>query len=81
MENLYRDIARRTGGHVYIGVVGPVRPGKSTMIKRIMELLVLPNIFVPILLVADCAIAYSQMKKPQKEEKKQAPANRLQPRR
>ena len=45
------------------------------------QLLVLPNIFVPILLVADCAIAYSQMKKPQKEEKKQTPANRLQPRR
>ena len=45
------------------------------------ELLVLPNIFVPVLLVADCAIAYGKMKKPQKEEKKQAPANRLQPRR
>ena len=47
MENLYRDIARRTGGHVYIGVVGPVRTGKSTMIKRIMELLVLPNMEDP----------------------------------
>ena len=38
MENLYRDIAQRTGGHVYIGVVGPVRTGKSTIIKKIMEL-------------------------------------------
>ena len=47
MENLYRDIAQRTGGHVYIGVVGPVRTGKSTMIKRIMELLVLPNMEDP----------------------------------
>ena len=44
MENLYRDIAQRTGGHVYIGVVGPVRTGKSTMIKKVMELMVLPNI-------------------------------------
>ena len=47
MENLYRQIALRTGGHVYIGVVGPVRTGKSTMIKRIMELLVLPNMEDP----------------------------------
>ena len=47
MENLYLDIARRTGGHVYIGVVGPVRTGKSTIIKRIMELLVIPNLEDP----------------------------------
>ena len=47
MENLYRDIAQRTGGHVYIGVVGPVRTGKSTIIKKIMELLVLPNMEDP----------------------------------
>ena len=47
MENLYRQIAQRTGGHVYIGVVGPVRTGKSTIIKRIMELLVLPNMEDP----------------------------------
>lgn len=41
---LYRDIAERTGGSVYIGVVGPARTGKSTVIKRIMEELVIPNI-------------------------------------
>jgi len=46
MENfdIYRDIAERTGGDIYIGVVGPVRTGKSTFIKRFMDLLVLPNI-------------------------------------
>ena len=45
MENrLYADIARRTGGDIYIGVVGPVRTGKSTFIKRFMETLVLPHI-------------------------------------
>ncbi len=44
MENIYADIAKRTGGNIYIGVVGPVRTGKSTMIKRIMESLVIPNI-------------------------------------
>ncbi len=43
MENLYADIAARTGGNIYIGVVGPVRTGKSTLIKRIMEELVIPN--------------------------------------
>lgn len=42
--NIYRDIALRTGGNVYIGVVGPVRSGKSTFIKRFMETLVLPSI-------------------------------------
>lgn len=42
--NVYRDIAERTQGDVYIGVVGPVRTGKSTFIKKFMELLVLPNI-------------------------------------
>ncbi|QUH20926.1 stage IV sporulation protein A [Alkaliphilus sp. B6464] len=42
--DIYRDIARRTQGDIYIGVVGPVRTGKSTLIKRIMDLLVLPNI-------------------------------------
>jgi len=41
---LYRDIAGRCEGDIYIGVVGPVRTGKSTFIKRFMELLVLPNI-------------------------------------
>ncbi len=47
MDNIYRDIADRTGGNIYIGVVGPVRTGKSTLIKRIMEKLVLPNIQDP----------------------------------
>ena len=47
MENIYADIARRTGGNIYIGVVGPVRTGKSTLIKRIMETLVIPNIDDP----------------------------------
>ncbi len=47
MENIYADIAARTGGNIYIGVVGPVRTGKSTLIKRIMEQLVIPNIDDP----------------------------------
>ena len=47
MENIYADIAARTGGNIYIGVVGPVRTGKSTMIKRVMEELVIPNIQDP----------------------------------
>ena len=47
MENIYQDIARRTGGNIYIGVVGPVRTGKSTLIKRIMEELVIPGIEDP----------------------------------
>ncbi|MGE5677931.1 MAG: stage IV sporulation protein A [Pseudomonadota bacterium] len=41
--DVYRDIAERTEGSIYIGVVGPVRTGKSTFIKRFMDLLVLPN--------------------------------------
>ncbi len=41
---LYQDIAKRTDGDIYVGVVGPVRPGKSTFNKRFMETLVLPNI-------------------------------------
>ena len=44
MQNLYRDISERTQGDVYIGVVGPVRTGKSTFIARFMEKLVLPGI-------------------------------------
>ena len=43
-NNLYQQISQRTDGSVYIGVVGPVRTGKSTFIKRFMEQLVLPNI-------------------------------------
>lgn len=42
--NIYSDIAERSGGDVYIGVVGPVRTGKSTFIKKFMDLLVIPNI-------------------------------------
>ena len=41
--NLYKDIQARTTGEIYIGVVGPVRTGKSTFIKRFMDLMVLPN--------------------------------------
>ena len=46
MENfhVYRDIEARTGGEIYIGVVGPVRTGKSTFIKRFMETMVLPKL-------------------------------------
>ncbi len=49
METIYADIAARTGGNIYIGVVGPVRTGKSTLIKRIMEALVIPCIEDPYL--------------------------------
>lgn len=44
MFDIYKDIAERTDGDIYAGIVGPVRTGKSTFIKRFMELLVLPNI-------------------------------------
>ena len=47
MDKIYEDIAKRTGGNIYIGVVGPVRTGKSTLIKRIMEELVIPGIEDP----------------------------------
>ena len=47
MENIYADAAMRTGGNIYIGVVGPVRTGKSTLIKRFMEELVIPGIEDP----------------------------------
>lgn len=43
-SSIYEDIAARTGGDIYIGVVGPVRSGKSTFIKQFMDKLVLPNI-------------------------------------
>ncbi|GAB6935549.1 MAG: stage IV sporulation protein A [Bacillota bacterium] len=42
--DIFKDIAERTGGDIYIGVVGPVRTGKSTFIKRFMEQMVIPNI-------------------------------------
>ena len=43
MRDIYRDMAERTGGDIYIAVAGPVRTGKSTFIKRFSELLLLPN--------------------------------------
>ena len=43
-RNIYQDIAKRTGGDIYLGIVGPVRTGKSTFIKRFMDTLVIPNI-------------------------------------
>ena len=42
--SIYKDIQARTGGDIYIGVVGPVRTGKSSFIKRFMDTLVIPNI-------------------------------------
>ena len=42
-QSIYQDIAERTGGDIYIGVVGPVRTGKSTFIKKFMENLVIPE--------------------------------------
>ena len=47
METIYEEIGRRTGGNIYVGVVGPVRTGKSTLIKRIMEEMVIPAIEDP----------------------------------
>ena len=41
--NIYKDIQARTRGEIYIGVVGPVRTGKSTFVRRFMELAALPN--------------------------------------
>lgn len=45
--DIYKDISSRTGGDIYIGVVGPVRTGKSTFIKNFMEMFVIPNIDSP----------------------------------
>ncbi|MGE6376562.1 stage IV sporulation protein A, partial [Peribacillus muralis] len=42
--DIFKDIAERTGGDIYLGVVGAVRTGKSTFIKKFMELVVIPNI-------------------------------------
>ena len=42
--NIYENIGRRTGGDIYLGIVGPVRAGKSTFIKRFMDLIVIPNV-------------------------------------
>ena len=46
-HNIYKDISQRTGGDIYIGVVGPVRSGKSSFIKKFMDTLVIPNISSP----------------------------------
>ena len=43
-KSIYEDIALRTGGDIYLGIVGPVRTGKSTFIKQFMDKLVMPNI-------------------------------------
>ncbi len=43
-QDVYTNIAKRTGGDIYVGVVGPVRTGKSTVVKSLMEHLILPNI-------------------------------------
>ena len=45
--SLYKDMAARTGGDIYLGIVGPVRTGKSTFIKRFMDTLVIPNMTDP----------------------------------
>lgn len=42
--DIYKDIAERTQGDIYVGVVGPVRTGKSTFIKKFMDMMVIPNI-------------------------------------
>ena len=42
--NMYKDINERTGGEIYLGVVGPVRTGKSTFIKNFMEIMVIPEL-------------------------------------
>lgn len=49
MRNIYQEIGQRTGGNIYIGVVGPVRTGKSTLVKGFIENLVLPRIDDPYL--------------------------------
>ena len=46
-KDIYSDIAGRTGGNIYIGIVGPVRTGKSTFIKRFMDVMVFPNMTNP----------------------------------
>lgn len=44
--NIYKDIADRTQGDIYVGVVGPVRTGKSTFIKKFMDLMVIPKLII-----------------------------------
>ncbi|MEG0473176.1 MAG: hypothetical protein RR588_12655, partial [Solibacillus sp.] len=43
-EQIFQQLAERTNGDIYIGVVGPVRVGKSTFVKKVMEGVILPNI-------------------------------------
>ena len=45
--SIYQDISRRADGNIYIGVVGPVRTGKSTLIRRFMDVMVFPNMTNP----------------------------------
>ena len=45
-RNIYSDISKRTNGDIYIGVVGPVRTGKSTFIKKFMETVVIPKMCI-----------------------------------
>ena len=54
--SIYQNIATRTAGDIYIGVVGPVRTGKSTFIKRFMETQIIPNI--------DNAVSYTHLTLP-----------------
>ena len=44
LYDVYKDINKRTNGEIYLAVVGPVRTGKSTFIKRFMDLMVIPEI-------------------------------------
>ena len=45
--SIYQDISRRANGNIYIGVVGPVRSGKSSFIRRFMDVMVIPNMTNP----------------------------------
>ena len=54
--DLYKDIQKRTNGEIYIGVVGPVRTGKSTFIKRFMDLFVLPVSYTHLTLPTICSV-------------------------
>ena len=56
--NIYKDIETRTNGEIYIGVVGPVRTGKSTFIKRFMELMVLQEMAYRALLTGCLRMGY-----------------------
>ena len=61
--SIYNDIATRTGGDIYIGVVGPVRTGKSTFIRKFMETAVLPNIKEEYELFIQTLLDYKQNQK------------------